>query len=237
MRYRDGLEPVLRGVDLNIEPGERVGCVGRTGAGKSSMFLALLRLIEPYDGQILVDGVDLSELGLFDVRSRMSLIPQDPVLFNGTVRMNLDPFDNRTDEELWDALRHSYMDEHVRSLPDGLQHTVAEGGSNFSVGQRQLLCLARALLRKSKILLMDEATSSVSLRIGELIQSTIRDHFTSCTLLTIAHRLETVMEYDKVVVMEAGKVVETGNPRQLALQPNSLFASMVASSSSQVNSF
>lgn len=161
-RYRKGLDLVLSDVSFQVEPNQKVGVVGRTGAGKSSLTMALFRIIEPTNGTIYIDGLDICQLGLFNLRSKITIIPQDPVLFTGTLRFNLDPFDTYTDEQLWHALELAHLKEYALTLPQALNHEVAEGGENLSVGQRQLICLARALLRKSKILVLDEATAGKS---------------------------------------------------------------------------
>ncbi|KAG0224129.1 hypothetical protein BGW42_005307 [Actinomortierella wolfii] len=222
-RYRPGLELVLRGVTASIKKHEKIGIVGRTGAGKSSLTLALFRIIEAVRGQIIVDDIDIAKLGLYDVRSRFSIIPQDPVLFMGTIRFNLDPDGTKTDAELWDALEKSFLKEHVQQMEGGLDAAVLENGDNFSVGQRQLICLARALLRKSSILVLDEATSSVDMQTDEQIQSTIRTSFADRTILTIAHRIKTIMDYDRILVLDKGQVKEFASPATLLKDKTSIF--------------
>lgn len=170
VRYREGLELVLKGISFTVEGGEKVGIVGRTGAGKSSLTLSLFRIIESAGGSIIIDGLDVSTLGLHSLRSRLTIIPQDPVLFSGSLRINLDPFNKHSDDEVWRALEHAHLKAFVKGLSAGLNHEVAEGGENLSVGQRQLICLARALLRKTKVLILDEATAAVDLETDDLIQ-------------------------------------------------------------------
>ncbi|KAK1792647.1 hypothetical protein P4O66_012581 [Electrophorus voltai] len=200
VRYRPELDLVLHGITCDIESSEKIGIVGRTGAGKSSLTNCLFRIIEAAEGRILIDGVDIAILGLHDLRSRLTIIPQDPVLFSGSLRMNLDPFEKFSDEEIWKVLELAHLKDYVGSLAAGLQHEVSEGGENLSLGQRQLLCLARALLRKSKILILDEATAAVDLETDGLIQGTIRREFAHCTVLTIAHRLHTILDSSRPIV-------------------------------------
>jgi len=188
--------------------------------------LALFRLIEPAGGAILIDGVDISRLGLHKLRSRLTIIPQDPVLFSGTLRHNLDPFKQYSDDAVWASLRQSHLSNFVTGLSAGLQHEVAEGGENLSVGQRQLICLARALLRKTKILVLDEATAAVDLETDDLIQSTIRTEFLGCTIITIAHRLNTVLDYDRILVLKEGTIAEMDSPQNLMKKEGGLFRAM-----------
>jgi len=225
-RYRDGLPLVLKDLSFAIEAEQKVGIVGRTGAGKSSVTLTLFRIIELDQGQICIDGIDISTLGLHCLRNKLTIIPQDPVLFSGTLRMNLDPFNHYSDSQLWDTLKMSHLETFVTNLKEGLQHEITEGGENVSVGQRQLICLARALLRKTKILVLDEATAAVDLETDDLIQETLRDSFKDCTVLTIAHRLSTIMDYDKVLVMQEGQVAEFASPKELLEDKSTIFYSM-----------
>ncbi|KAF9165614.1 hypothetical protein DFQ26_009690 [Actinomortierella ambigua] len=264
-RYRQGLDLVLRDVSFEVQPGEKIGIVGRTGAGKSSLTLALFRIIEAANsywakasedqqvvvaeqtkpmpnnggasllveederidgGSILIDGVDISTIGLAFLRQHLAIIPQDPTLFAGTLRENLDPFNEKSDADLWEAIERAHLKDHVATLSDGLEHKVEQGGENFSVGQRSLICLARALLRQTKVLVLDEATSSVDVETDELIQRTIRTEFKDRTILTIAHRIKTVMDYDRILVLEKGRVVEFASPSSLLSNDSSMFYSL-----------
>ncbi|KAG0031889.1 Multidrug resistance-associated protein 1 [Podila clonocystis] len=261
-RYREGLDLVIKNISLDIRPGEKIGIVGRTGAGKSSLTLAIFRIIEAANsywakasdnsdaqsdsgykvgesapttrigidsaegedgGSIEIDGVDISTMGLEDLRQHLAIIPQDPVLFAGTVRDNLDPFVEVTDAELWESLERSHLKPYIQSLPGGLSHEVLQGGENFSVGQRSLICLARALLRKTKILVLDEATAAVDVETDQLIQRTIREEFRERTILTIAHRIKTVMDSDKILVLDQGRVKEFEVPQLLLANQESSF--------------
>ncbi|XP_056895808.1 ATP-binding cassette sub-family C member 4-like isoform X2 [Takifugu flavidus] len=217
---------VLKNLSVVFKPREKVGIVGRTGAGKSSLISALFRLAEP-EGRILIDGFLTSEIGLHTLRQRMSIIPQDPVLFTGTVRKNLDPFRQHTDEDLWNALQEVQLKAVVEDLPNKLETVLAESGSNFSVGQRQLVCLARAILRKNRILIIDEATANVDPRTDSLIQQTIRDKFRECTVLTIAHRLNTIIDCDRILVLAAGRIQEYDRPYVLLQNRDGFFHQMV----------
>ncbi|KAI5103035.1 canalicular multispecific organic anion transporter 2 isoform X3, partial [Silurus meridionalis] len=218
VRYREGLDLVLKNISLQVKGGEKIGIVGRTGAGKSSMTLCLFRLLEAAEGEITIDGVKIAEIGLHDLRSKLTIIPQEPVLFSGTLRMNLDPFDKYSDDELWNALKHSHLHKFVSNQPFKLELECSEGGENLSVGQRQLVCLARALLRKTRILILDEATAAIDLETDDLIQSTIRTQFEDCTVFTIAHRLNTIMDYTRVLVLDKGQVAEFDTPSKLISQ-------------------
>ena len=230
MRYRPELEPVLKHISLHITPGEKVGVVGRTGAGKSSLVLCLMRIVELEAGRIVIDGVDISTIGLEDLRSKMAIIPQEPLLFSGSVRDNLDPFKQYTDEEIWSSLERARMRQTVAENPAGLEAVVEEHGSNFSVGQRQLLCVARALLRKSKVILMDEATASIDVETDLTIQKTIRSEFKDSTVITIAHRIHTISDSDKVLVLDLGEVKEFDAPGVLLSDKNSLYSQLVEKS-------
>ncbi|XP_039333978.2 multidrug resistance-associated protein 1 isoform X1 [Saimiri boliviensis] len=225
LRYREGLDLVLRHISVTINGGEKVGIVGRTGAGKSSLTLGLFRINESAEGEIIIDDINIAKIGLHNLRFRITIIPQDPVLFSGSLRMNLDPFSQYSDEEVWTSLELAHLKDFVSALPDKLDHECTEGGENLSVGQRQLVCLARALLRKTKILVLDEATAAVDLETDDLIQSTIRTQFEGCTVLTIAHRLNTIMDYTRVIVLDKGEIREYGAPSDL-LQQRGLFYSM-----------
>ena len=226
MRYRNGPK-VLKGVNLDIKPQEKIGVVGRTGAGKSSLMVGLFRISEPCGGAIYMDNINLSEIGLEDVRKHLCIIPQDPVLFSATVRFNLDPFNESTDEEIWSVLDEVELKEVVDALPKKLDDDVHEGGSNFSVGQRQLICMARALLKKPKVLIMDEATASLDNETDAFLQKMIRKEFKNCTVLTIAHRLNTIMDSSRVCVMDKGVVAEFDTPANLLNNPDSIFSGMV----------
>ncbi|KAF8937350.1 hypothetical protein BGZ58_002845 [Dissophora ornata] len=257
-RYRQGLELVVKNISFEVQPSEKVGIVGRTGAGKSSLTLALFRIIEAANshwakashngedseeteenatetvelekveieedgGSIWLDGVDISTVGLSRLRKHLAIIPQDPTLFAGTVRENLDPFDEHEDADLWVSLERAHLKEHISSLAGGLSFKVSQNGDNFSVGQRSLVCLARALLRKTKILVLDEATAAVDVETDELIQKTIRAEFKDRTILTIAHRIKTVMDSDKILVLEKGHIEEFESPQTLLQRTDSLF--------------
>ncbi|KAJ3308764.1 hypothetical protein HDV04_000823 [Boothiomyces sp. JEL0838] len=233
-RYLPHLPLVLKTISFDIQPGQKVGIVGRTGAGKSTIITTILRLVEFDSGNIYIDGVDISKIGLKDLRSKIAVIPQEPVLFSGTIRFNLDPFSEYTgsliliaDDEIWDVLKRANLYEVVKGAPMGLESIVAENGENWSTGQRQLICLARAMLKNSKIILLDEATASVDFATDEFIQTAIRRDFKGSTIITIAHRLNTIADYDKIMVLSFGEILEYASPKAL-LDHDSEFSRMVA---------
>ena len=227
VEYKPGL-PVLKHLNCTIRPHEKVGIVGRTGAGKSTFITALFRTMEPSSGRILIDGVDITTIGLTDLRSKLSIIPQTPQLFVGTVRYNLDPFEEHDDESLWRVLKMVKLKKYISSLDGGLSSAVEENGSNFSVGQRQLLAMARCLLRETHVLLLDEATAAVDVETDALLQRMIRKNFAEKTVLTIAHRLNTIMDSDRIMVLDSGKIVEFDTPWKLLSKVGGVLHGMVA---------
>ncbi|KFQ93102.1 Multidrug resistance-associated protein 1, partial [Nipponia nippon] len=226
-QYRKDLGLALNDVSFQTQSKEKVGIVGRTGAGKSTLTNCLFRVLEGSEGKIIIDGIDISTIGLHDLRGNLNIIPQEPVLFSGTLQSNLDPLGKHSDLELWEVLELCDLKDFVQSLPKKLLHEISEGGENLSVGQRQLVCLARVLLRKTKILVLDEATASVDMETDNLVQSTIKKEFHNCTVLTIAHRLHTVMDSERVLVLDAGRILEYDTPHNL-LQRKGAFSEMVA---------
>ena len=255
--YAPELPPVLKGLSFNVEKNQRIGVVGRTGAGKSSLTLALFRFLEAREGSIHIDGIDISKVSLYDLRSRLAIIPQDPVLFSGTVRSNLDPFDNHSNSELFDALSRVHLinstgatshdepntTESTCTTPtpptppysntnifQSLTSRISEGGLNLSQGQRQLLCLARAIVSRPKIMVLDEATSAVDMDTDILIQRSIRQEFQNSTLIVIAHRLSTIVDFDRILVMSDGRQVEFDSPGSLMEREEGIFRGMVEQS-------
>uniref|UniRef100_A0A8C3B5A1 Multidrug resistance-associated protein 1-like n=1 Tax=Cairina moschata TaxID=8855 RepID=A0A8C3B5A1_CAIMO len=226
-QYRKDLDLALDDISFQTRSKEKIGIVGRTGAGKSTLTNSLFRILEGSGGKIIIDGIDISTIGLHDLRRNLNIIPQDPVLFSGTLQSNLDPLGKHSDIELWEALELCHLKGFVESLPKKLLHEISEGGENLSVGQRQLVCLARVLLRKAKILVLDEATASVDMETDNLVQSTIKREFYNCTILTVAHRLHTVMDSERVLVLDAGRILEYDTPNNL-LQRKGAFSEMVA---------
>ncbi|CAA3016437.1 ABC transporter C family member 10-like [Olea europaea subsp. europaea] len=227
IRYRPDTPLVLRGISCTFEGGHKIGIVGRTGSGKTTLIGALFRLVEPAGGKIVVDGVDISTIGLHDLRSRFAIIPQDPTLFNGTVRYNLDPLGQHTDQEIWEVLGKCQLRDAVQEKEEGLDSPVVEDGLNWSMGQRQLFCLGRALLRRSKILVLDEATASIDNATDSILQKTIRTEFADCTVITVAHRIPTVMDCTMVLAISDGKLVEYDEPAKLMKREDSLFGRLV----------
>ncbi|XP_062149436.1 ABC transporter C family member 10-like isoform X2 [Alnus glutinosa] len=227
IRYRPDAPLVLRGINCTFEGGQKIGIVGRTGSGKTTLIGALFRLVEPVGGKILVDGIDICMIGLHDLRSRFGIIPQDPTLFAGTVRFNLDPLSQHSDEEIWEVLEKCQLQETVKEKVKGLDSIVVEDGSNWSQGQRQLFCLGRALLRKSRILVLDEATASIDNATDMILQKTIRTEFADCTVITVAHRIPTVMDCGMVLAISDGKLVEYDEPMNLMKREGSLFGQLV----------
>uniref|UniRef100_A0A8D2L2R0 Uncharacterized protein n=1 Tax=Varanus komodoensis TaxID=61221 RepID=A0A8D2L2R0_VARKO len=234
VRYRPDLGLALQDISFQSCKGEKIGIIGRTGAGKSTLTNSLFRILERAGGKIIIDGIDISTIGLHDLRGNLNIIPQDPVLFSGTLKSNLDPLGKYSDFELWEALELCDLKNFVQSLPMKLLHEISEGGENLSVGQRQLVCLARALLRKTKVLILDEATASVDIETDNLVQSTIRKEFHNCTVLTIAHRLHSIMDSDRVLVLDSGRIAEFDTPGRL-LQQKGMFYEMVAEAGIQQN--
>lgn len=237
LAYREGLPLTLNRLNADIGQCEKIGICGRTGAGKSSIMVALYRLVELSGGRIIIDGVDIRTLGLNELRSRLSIIPQDPVLFKGTIRKNLDPFETKSDDLLWDTLKRSGIiaEEELSQVKAQtgadlhkfhLDHEVQDDGENYSLGEKQLVAFARALVRGSKILILDEATSSVDFATDKKLQDAIAREFKDCTILCIAHRLKTILNYDRIIVMENGTIAEFDTPKNLYNSRESIFRQM-----------
>ncbi|XP_037243099.1 multidrug resistance-associated protein 1-like isoform X1 [Falco rusticolus] len=226
LRYRPNLELALKHINLTINGQEKIGITGRTGAGKSTLAVGLLRLVEAAEGAILIDGLDIAQLGLHDLRTKITVIPQDPVLFSGSLRMNLDPLNQYTDADIWTALELTQLKSFVADLPDQLEYQCADQGENLSTGQKQLVCLARAVLRKAKILILDEATAAIDLETDLQIQSTLRTQFKDSTVLMIAHRLNTIMDCDRILVLEDGRIAEFDTLEHLIAQKGLFYSLM-----------
>ncbi|KAK4750606.1 hypothetical protein SAY87_004088 [Trapa incisa] len=228
VRYAPHMPLVLRGISCTFEGGMKTGIVGRTGSGKSTLIQTLFRIIDPIEGHIIIDGIDICSIGVHDLRSRLSIIPQDPTMFEGTVRSNLDPLEEYTDEQIWEALDKCQLGDEVRKKEGKLDSAVTENGENWSMGQRQLVCLGRVLLKKSHILVLDEATASVDTATDNLIQQTLREHFSTCTVITIAHRITSILDSDSVLLLDHGLVCEQGPPKILLQNKSSSFSQLVA---------
>ncbi|PWA55953.1 ABC transporter C family member 10 [Artemisia annua] len=227
IRYQPNSPLVLQGISCVFEGGHKIGIVGRTGSGKTTLISALFRLVEPTEGRIIIDDLDITSIGLHDLRSSFGIIPQEPTLFSGSVRYNLDPLSEHSDHELWKVLEKCQLREAIQDKKEGLDSLVVQDGSNWSLGQRQLFCLGRALLKRRKILVLDEATASIDNATDTIIQKTIREEFEDCTVITVAHRIPTVIDCTMVLVMKDGKVMEYDKPTKLMNEPASLFAQLV----------
>ncbi|WCJ26433.1 ABC transporter C family member 10 [Euphorbia peplus] len=227
VRYRPNAPLVLHGISCTIGGGHKIGIVGRTGSGKTTLISALFRLVEPEEGKIVIDGMDISTIGLHDLRSRLAIIPQDPTLFVGSVRYNLDPLSEYTDQDIWQVVEKCHLKVAIQKKEDGLNSPVTQDGSNWSMGQRQLFCLGRALLKRSKILVLDEATASIDNATDSVIQKTIRTEFADCTIITVAHRIPTVMDCTMVLAIRDGKLAEYDEPLKLMSMEGSIFGQLV----------
>ncbi|XP_034604625.2 ABC transporter C family member 10, partial [Setaria viridis] len=227
IRYRQDAPFVLHGITCTFEGGDKIGIVGRTGSGKTTLIGALFRLVEPAEGKISVDSIDITTIGLYDLRSRLGIIPQDLTLFQGTIRYNLDPIGKFTDEEIWEVLHKCQLLDSVQEKVQGLDSPVVEDGSNWSMGQRQLICLGRILLRRCRILVLDEATASIDNATDAILQKIIRTEFKDCTVITVAHRIPTVMNCSMVLAISDGKVVEYDKPMKLMETEGSLFGDLL----------
>ncbi|XP_042490566.1 ABC transporter C family member 3-like [Macadamia integrifolia] len=227
VRYAPNLPLVLRGLTCTFPGGMKIGIVGRTGSGKSTLVQALFRMFEPTAGQIWIDDVNISKIGLHDLRSRLSIIPQDPTMFEGTLRSNLDPLEEYTDEQIWEALDRCQLGGEFRKKEVTLDSVVTENGENWSMGQRQLVCLGRVLLKRSKVLVLDEATASVDTMTDYLIQQTLKQQFSESTVITIAHRLTSILDVDMVLLLDNGLIVEYDSPANLLKIKSSSFAKLV----------
>ncbi|CAJ2651765.1 ABC transporter C family member 5-like [Trifolium pratense] len=233
VRYKENLPMVLHGVSCTFPGGKKIGIVGRTGSGKSTLIQALFRLVEPETGRILIDNIDISGISLHDLGIHLSIIPQDPTLFEGTIRGNLDPLEEHSDKEIWEALDKSQLGQIIRDQEQKLDTPVLENGDNWSVRQRQLVSLGRALLKQSKILVLDEATASVDSATDKLNQKVIQEEFRDCTVCTIAHRIPTVIDSDLVLVLSDGLVAEFDTPLRLLEDKSLMFLKLVTEYSSR----
>jgi ATP-binding cassette subfamily C (CFTR/MRP) protein 1 len=222
-KYRPDTEIVLKNISFVIKPQEKVGIVGRTGSGKSTITLCLFRILEAIEGRIMIDDVDISTIGLQKLRSSLTIIPQDPAIMEGTLRYNIDPLNRNTDSEILNVMRKIGFDYILKRSEQGLNQEIAEGGSNLSVGEKQLICITRAILRNTKIIVMDEATSSIDYKTEELIQKAINELLNNSTFITIAHRIKTIIHYDRIMVLDNGQIVNFDTPQNLLNDKKSLF--------------
>ncbi|XP_042487305.1 ABC transporter C family member 3-like, partial [Macadamia integrifolia] len=227
VRYAPHLPFVLRGLTCTFPEGIKIGIVGRTGSGKSTLVQSLFHMLEPTAGQIHIDGINIFKIGLHDLRSRLSIIPQDPTMFEGTLRSNLDPLEVYTDEQIWEALDKCQFGDEIRKKEGKLDSSVTENGENWSMGQRQLICLVRVLLKRSKVLILDEATASMDTATDYLIQQTLRQHFSGSTVIIIAHRITSILDIDMVLLLDNGLILEYDSPAKLLENKSSSFAKLV----------
>ena len=222
-KYREDTEIVLKKLNFIINPGEKVGIVGRTGSGKSTIALCLFRLIEAYEGSINIDDIDISLIPLEKLRKNITIIPQDPVLIEGSLRFNIDPFNYYTNKQIIEVIKKLKFDYIINKNPLGLEQIITEEGSNLSVGEKQLICIVRAILRKSKIIVMDEATANIDYKTEEIIQNSMNEIINKSTIITIAHRLKTIINYDKIISLDNGEIIEFDTPRNLLKNENGIF--------------
>ena len=230
VKYRPDTEIVLKNISFVIEGKEKVGIVGRTGSGKSTITLCLFRILEATEGRIMIDDVDISSVGLQKLRNNLTIIPQDPALMEGTLRYNIDPLGKSTDSEILNVMEKIGFDYIIKRSNEGLGQGISEGGTNLSVGEKQLICITRAILRKSKIIVMDEATASIDYKTEELIQKAISDLLNDSTFITIAHRIKTILNYDKIITLDNGQIVDFDTPKNLLENKDSLFYELYSKS-------
>jgi ATP-binding cassette subfamily C (CFTR/MRP) protein 1 len=214
VKYRPNTPLVLKNLNFEIKPMEKIGVVGRTGSGKSTLCLCVFRILEASSGKILIDDIDITKIGLKLLREIITVIPQDPTLIEGTLKENLDPVHKFTEEQIEEQMKAIGLED-MLNKKNGLKYKVSEGGLNLSVGERQLICIARAIMRKSKIIIMDEATSSIDYKTESLIQKSLEKSLKDSTVITIAHRIKTIINYDRIIVLQSGELIEQGSPRQL----------------------
>ena len=223
VKYRNDTEMVLKDINFHLKPGEHLGVVGRTGSGKSTISLCLFRILEAFSGKIFIDGVDISKVGLKKLRRSITIIPQDSTLMDGTLRYNIDPVKAFTDEEIIRVMKKIGFDYIINQNSDKLEQKISENGSNLSIGEKQLICITRAILRKSKIIVLDEATASIDYKTEEIIQKALNELLSTSTMISIAHRIKTVMNADKILVLENGEIIEFDTPQNLLNNKESYF--------------